>query len=149
MKPRPRALLLAAIVAALLLPGCPTDGGGRVPTSCSNEAGATRRPELTIISPSNQQIFGPDDTITWSLIVTDEDTAAEDLDIRADDLTTGVPQSLDVDPPAPDAGGAVGFVMDVDLIGVGTHVVRITVEDPDECTADDQLVLCVDATTCP
>lgn len=136
-----RALLVLLIPFALLV-GCPT---GADDDDAVSDCTADNRPTLTIVSPDTGATFSGGDSINWSLTITDPDTDAADLDIRVQDVTGSSAEDLDIDVPAPGATGQTAFTMDADMLesGVATPV-RIVVEDPDECSVNDQILICVD-----
>ncbi len=134
-------------VFVLLLPlalsaGCPPVGDDDDDVSdCTSD----NRPTLSIVSPDTGAIFNSGDSINWALTITDPDTEPADLDVLVQDVTGSTADDLDVTVPTPGPTGQTTFSMDADMLDSGAPTpVRIIVQDPDGCSANDQILICVD-----
>ncbi len=142
--------LLAAVFALtsiLGLAGCPVgDDDDDAVSDCT----AANRPTLTIVSPDTYDYYEPGDSINWTLTVTDPDTSTDDLLITLADNTDSQGVDLGVSVPPPGGNNQTSFSMSADLLDEGQAVVRVLVEDPDGCSANDQVLLCInyDAPPC-
>ncbi|MCO4768599.1 MAG: hypothetical protein KDA24_01120 [Deltaproteobacteria bacterium] len=140
-----RTAALVTLSSALLV-GCPTEGSNDDDVADCTSA---QRPTLTIVSPDTATYFDADEMISWSLTVTDPDTPPEDLSITLQDNSGSQGTELDVDVPVPNAQGQTTFTMPANLLEEGQAVVRVFVEDPEGCSTNDQILLCVDELIAP
>jgi MYXO-CTERM domain-containing protein len=147
----PMRLVLSLLLCASLGASCATstDDDDATPTPCTGEAGSAEGPDVEIVTPADQAMYDGGDVVSWFVRVNDPDTAAADLSLVLEDMTTGVPDEIDADLPAPDADGELTFSFDAALLGAGTHPVRLTGEDPEGCTGRDQVLVCIDQASCP
>ncbi len=135
-----RALLVLLIPIALI-GGCPADDDDDAVSDCT----ADNRPTLSIGSPETGAIYDSGDSINWAVTITDPDTEAGDLLITVLDVTGSTAEDLEIDVPVPGDTGLTSFSMDADLLDSGAATpVRILVEDPDGCSVNDQILICVD-----
>jgi hypothetical protein len=146
---QPLAILVLAAVTSLLVACTSTSEPGPYVDECSSAAGATRTPEVTITSPANAEAFTSNDTINWVISVSDEDTDLADLEVELLDYSSGSPEDIDVDLPAADSDGRISFSMDASLLASGQNPVRARATDPDGCFKDDDVLICIDQTSCP
>ncbi len=136
-----RALLVLLIPIALI-GGGPTGGDD---DDAVSDCTADNRPTLSIGSPETGAVYDSGDDINWSVTITDPDTDAADLLISVLDVTGSTAEDLDIDVPVPGATGLSSFSMAADLLESGAATpVRILVEDPDGCSVNDQILICVD-----
>ena len=138
------------LIAALLLVAC-SDEPGPSPyvDECSDAAGATRPPEVTITSPGNAEAFASNDSINWVLTISDADTDLFDLEVELLDYSSGSPNSLSVNLPAADGAGRISFSIDANLLAAGQNPVRARATDPDGCFGEDDVLICIDQASCP
>jgi len=134
--------LLVLLVPVALLAGCPPVGDD---DDAAIDCTADNRPTLTIVSPDTGAQYDSGDSINWSLTITDPDTDPADLVIIVQDVTGSTAEDLDVTVPPPGGTGQTTFTMSADLLPSGAATpVRIVVEDPDLCSVNDQILICVD-----
>ena len=138
--------LLLALVAVAPLAGCPTgDDDDSSAINCTSD----NRPTLVITSPDNALIVEPGTDVTWALTVTDPDTDIADVLIELGDVSDSTWNGLDITVPVPNDNGQTTFTMSSDVLDDGSNVIRVRVTDPDGCTTNDQILLCLDTDTCP
>ncbi len=137
---------LPLVALGLSLCGCPTGGGDDDDAANCSSGGI---PDLTVVSPDTATYFDADDLISWALTVTDVDTPAEDLEIRLQDNSNSLGVDLDVDVPTPNGNGQTTLTMPANLLENGQAVVRVVVSDPDGCSTNDQILLCIDELIAP
>jgi len=140
-----RSCLVFAACAGLLA-GCPTGSQDDDDVASCN---SDQRPTLTIVSPDTGDYFDSDDMISWALTVTDPDTDLADLTITLQDVSNSTPDELGVNVPLPNGNGQTTFTMAADLLEDGQAVVRVFVEDPDGCSTNDQILVCVNELIAP
>jgi hypothetical protein len=144
------AILLLALATSVLVACGGEPGTGPYVDECSNAAGATRRPEVTITSPGNAEPFDSSDSINWVISVSDEDTALDDLEVELLDYSTaGYPETIDVTVPGADSDGRISFSIDASILASGQNPVRARATDPDGCFGEDDVLICIDQATCP
>ncbi|MBJ95411.1 MAG: hypothetical protein CMP23_13190 [Rickettsiales bacterium] len=142
---------LAMLLVSALLPAC---GGGEEPLGpyvdeCSSGAGATRPPEVRITSPGNAEAFASSDAISWVIELSDEDTELDALVVELLDYSSGTPAEVDAQIPGPDGSGRVNFMIEASLLSPGQNPVRARATDPDGCFGEDDVLVCIDQSTCP
>ena len=134
--------LLVLVVPFAALAGCPP---GTDDDDAISDCTVDNRPTLVIVSPDTGTQFDGGDTINWALTITDPDTDPDELDILVQDVTGSTTEDLDVTVPPPGGTGQTNFSMDADMLASGVATpVRIVVEDPDGCSVNDQILICVD-----
>ena len=133
-------------LCAFALCGCPTaaDDDDAV-ADCT----AAQRPTLSIGSPDSGEVFESADSITFALTLTDPDADAADLSVAVQDNSDSQGIDLGIAVPAPDGQGLTTFTMDADLLDTGLNTVRILITDADNCSANDQVLICVDYDASP
>ena len=137
-----------ALCAAAALCGCPTsatDDDDDSVSSCT----AAERPTLSIGSPGNGEVFESADTITFALTLTDPDGDTDDLTVAVQDNSDSQGVDLGIAVPAPNEQGLTTFTMDADRLDTGLNTVRILVTDDDNCSTNDQVLVCVDYDVSP
>ena len=137
-------LALLGVFSAVLSFGCPTaatddDDAGE----CTNFSGLAF-PEVTIDSPSDATNYTDGDTLNFIVLVSDDDSDVTAMEMVAEDTISNNAELIDVDVPSPNSSGRSEFTIEYDDLGQGAHTVRISATDPDGCSADDSVVVCLD-----
>jgi len=147
MEPSMRLLAaLLALIPVLSLAGCPTAGDD---DDAVSNCTADNRPTISIVSPETGEYYDSDETINWTLTVTDPDTPTDELTITLADNSDSQGIDLGVNVPAPGGNGQTSFSMAADLLDDGQAVVLVVVEDPDGCSANDSRLLCINEVIAP
>jgi|GEM_PF-1617819 len=143
------AFLLALLPATLLVTACASTSDDDDAGECRDINAAANPPTITTSAPNDATIFTSTDVINVVAQVSDAGTDPTILEITLSELINVTPEELDVPAPSPDADGRVAFSIPAGTFDPGDHVLRIEVTDPDGCSANDEILLCVDSQTCP
>jgi hypothetical protein len=146
-----RTRLGCTLVSGLLvLAACGGDPQqGPYVDECSGSAGATHAPIVSIRSPGSATAFEADEAIDWVVEVSDEDTELTELTLELLDYQSGAPQTVDLVVPGPDSSGQSQFTLPGGSLEAGLHPLHVRATDPDGCSANDDVLVCIDQTSCP
>lgn len=140
---------IVLLLALCSLVGCSNGGDDDAALDCSDVYSTAEDPTVTITTPSNPHEVDSGGTINWSVLVEDPDSDVQDITLMMEDTIDVTPVEVDVEMPNPGSDGVSAFVMEASILGAGNHPLRVTATDPDGCTGDEQVVVCVDAGACP
>jgi hypothetical protein len=144
-------LLLALIVlpATLALTACTTGDDDDNAGDCTDLTAAANPPTITTSAPNDGAIFAAGDSINVVANVSDPNADATDLSVELSDVINVTPEDIGVPAATPDADGRVAFSIPGGTFDEGDHVLRVEVVDPDGCTANDEILICIDTQSCP
>ena len=146
----PVRIVTPLIAGLLVLAACGEDDShGPYVDECSGDAGATHSPSVSIRNPGSSSAFSSSEDIDWLVEISDEDTELAEIILELLDYESGQPEPLDLVIPNPDATGEARFTLPGGNLDPGLHPLHVKATDPDGCSARDDVLVCIDQTSCP